>query len=142
MAETHERWAAGPEINGFFGGITVVSHGDGRALLFLHGQERDLRVGFRQVHALAVHEEFAHPLVDSESTLPKLGGTQFAYPLLVVTDSQWLRSFSESRLRCDDQLLPIHYSFLSLSYFVDVLSYQPPVAEWVNAEAIAVVDLL
>jgi hypothetical protein len=142
MAETYERWAGGPEINGHFGGITVVSHGDGRAVLFLHGHERDLRITFRQVHALTVHEEFAHPLVDSDSTLPSLLGSQFAYPLLVVTDSEWLRSFFESRLRGGDQSLPVHYSFLSLSYFVDVLSYHPPVAEWVSVKAIGVVDSL
>ena len=117
-----------------FSGIQVGSLGDGATILLLVGRCGFLRVVFRQIHALAIHEEFAHPLEDADSILPDIATGQGGYPLLVVEDSDWLRSFSDKRLRGGDEH-PAHYLFLSMSCFVDVCSFVPPAIEWVEADS-------
>ena len=129
MAQTFERWLAVPDVVELFSGISVVSQGNGATTLYLHVSGRDLRVTFNQIWALTIHEEFAHPHVDNLPDLPMLMN-KGPYPLLTVTDSEWLMSFSETRLAGRKET-PIHYQFISMSYIVDVLSYSRPDAEWV-----------
>jgi hypothetical protein len=88
---------------------------------------------------VAIHEEFAHPHVDADDKLPALPGSRGGYPLLEVRNSEWIASFSESRLQGDGSL-PQHFQFLSLSYFVDVLSYILPTAEWIDPEMLAPIE--
>jgi len=131
MSQTFDRWLAVPDVIEPFGGISVVSHGDGATMLYLHADGRDLRVTFRQIWALTIHEEFAHPDVDGKFDFPLLNNHPGAYPLLTVKNSQWLESFSDTRLATLPGP-PIHYQFISMSYIVDVLSYLQPEAEWVH----------
>lgn len=123
-----------PRIAEPFSGISVGSLGDGATVLLLNGRCGLLRVMFRQIHALTIHEEFAHPLEDGDAALPQIPSDKGGYPLLVVEDSDWLRSFSDSRLRGGDEQ-PVHYLFLSMSFFVDVCSFIPPAIEWVESDA-------
>ena len=134
MPQSFSPWVLDPKITEPFGGISVASLGDGTTVLLLSTSDGFLRVTFRQIHAMAIHEEFAHPLVDDDTPLPPLPNRQGSYPLLVVSESDWIKSFSESRLQGDGRI-PIHYQFISMSYFVAVLSYIPPVAEWVEPDA-------
>ena len=131
MSQTFDRWLAVPDVVEPFAGISVVSRGDGATTLYLHAKGRDLRVTFRQIWALTIHEEFAHPDVDGNFEFPLLTNNPGAYPLLTVKNSQWLNSFSETRLAAQPGT-PIHYQFLSMSYIVDVLSYWRPEAEWID----------
>lgn len=96
----------------------------------------DLLINFGKVPAFTVHEEFVHPWneEDEEQSVPRLNGEweQYASPCLIVRNSNWLRTFSDSQLyefpNC------IHYRFLTLDRTVDVLSNNEPQAAWVKAE--------
>jgi hypothetical protein len=133
MPQSFSPWILDPKITEPFGDISVASLGT--TILLLSTRDGFLRVTFRQIHAMAIHEEFAHPLVDDDdASLPSLPNGQGSYPHLVVSDSDWIKSFSEIRLQGDGRS-PVHYQFISMSYFVDVLSYIPPAAEWVASEA-------
>lgn len=134
MPQSFSPWVLDPKITEPFGGISVASLGDGATVLLLSTRDGFLRVTFSQIHAMAIHEEFAHPLVDDDTSLPSIPNGRGSYPLLVVSESDWIKSFSESRLQGDGRI-PIHYQFISMSYFVDVLSYIPPTADWVGPEA-------
>jgi hypothetical protein len=131
MSQRFDRWLAVPDVVEPFAGISVVSRGDGATTLYLHAKGRDLRLTFRQIWALTIHEEFAHPDVDGNFDFPLLINNPGAYPLLTVMNSQWLKSFSDTRLATLPGT-PIHYQFISMSYIVDVLSYLRPDAEWVH----------
>ncbi len=133
MTQTFSALNQDPRIVEPFSGISVGSLGDGTTVLLLNGRCGLLRVVFRQIHALTIHEEFAHPLEDGDAELPQIPPDKGGYPLLVVENSEWLRSFSDSRLRGGDPR-PVHYLFLSMSVFVDVCSFIPPIVEWVEAE--------
>jgi hypothetical protein len=131
MMQSFDRWLAVPDIVEPFGGISVVSHGDGATTLLLHAKDRDLKITFKQIWALTIHEEFAHPHVDGAFDFPRLSNNPGAYPLLTVTDSEWLKSFSDTRLAGLSRT-PIHYQFISMSYIVDALSCIAPEAKWVD----------
>ena len=136
MTPRYDRWLAVPDVVEPFGGISVVSCGYGASTLYLHADGRDLRVTFEQIWALTIHEEFAHPHVDSQADFPALTSSVGkhplgAYPLLIVTNSEWLQSFSDTRL-AGLAVTQVHYQFISMSYIVDVLSALRPHAEWVD----------
>jgi hypothetical protein len=136
MTQKFDRWRAIPDVVEPFVGISVVSRGDGETALYLHADGRDLRVTFKQIWALTIHEEFAHPHVDSQDDLPVFTSNagpypMGAYPLLIVRNSEWLRSFSDSRL-AGLTVIPTHYQFISMSYIVDVLSVLRPDVAWVD----------
>jgi hypothetical protein len=133
MTQTFKALNRDPRIVEPFSGISVGSLGDGATVLLLNGRCGLLQVVFRQIHALAIHEEFAHPLEDGDAALPQIPLDKGGYPLLVVEDSDWVRSFSDNRLRGGDKQ-PVHYLFLSMSFFVDVCSFIPPAIAWVDAD--------
>jgi hypothetical protein len=133
MAQTFRALNRDPRIAEPFNGISVGSLGDGATVLLLNGRCGLLRVVFRQIHALTIHEEFAHPLEDGDAELPQIPPDKGGYPLLVVEDSDWLRSFSDNRMRGGGEN-PVHYLFLSMSFFVDVCSFIPPTIAWIEAD--------
>lgn len=144
MTQRYDRWPAVPDVVEPFGGISVLSCGDGASTLYLHADRRDLRVIFKQIWALTIHEEFAHPHVDSQADFPAFTSSVGkyplgAYPLLRVTNSEWLQSFSDTRL-AGLSVTPVHYQFISMSYVVDVLSALRPHAEWVDQDPIQACD--
>jgi hypothetical protein len=130
MTQRFDRWLAVPDVDEPFGGISVVSRADGATSLHLHASGRDLRVTFSQIWALTIHEEFAHPNVGHFDP-PLLINSAGAYPLLTVANSEWVQSFSNSRLASLTGT-PTHYQFISMSYIVDVLSYLCPDAQWID----------
>jgi hypothetical protein len=131
MAQRFDRWLAVPDVVEPFGGISVVSRGDGATTLLLHTKGRDLKVTFKQIWALTIHEEFGHPDVDGKVDYPTLPNSPGAYPLLTVAGSAWLASLSDTRMAALPRT-PVHYQFISMSYIVDVLSCLPPVATWID----------
>ncbi|MFC3195948.1 hypothetical protein ACFODZ_16960 [Marinicella sediminis] len=132
MEQSYNIWKPDYRITEPFGGISVFSLGNGHTILLLHGSDNDLKLEFSQIHAMTIHEEFAHPHVDYNENIPAIPNNNGGYPLLVVENSEWIKSFTDSRLQGDGRI-PVHYQFLSMSYFVDVLSYEPPISEWVKS---------
>lgn len=134
MSQSFSPWVLDPKIVEPFGCISIVSLGGGATVLLLSTRDDFLRFTFEQIHAMAIHAEFAHPHVDADADLPTIPNGKGAYPLLVVADSDWIKSFSEIRLQGTGRI-PAHYQFISMGYFVDVLSYIEPTATWVGPEA-------
>jgi hypothetical protein len=58
-----------------------------------------------------------------------IGDGRFVYPLLVIHDSEWLRSLSD---RLNNYPGCVHYRLLTLDEIVDVLSNKQPEASWVK----------
>ena len=144
MTQMFDRWLAVPDVIDPFAGISIVFRGDGATSLYLHAKGRDLKVTFRQIWALTIHEEFAHPHVDSQDDFPVFTNSAGkyplgAYPLLIVTNSEWLQSFSDTRL-AGLTVTPTHYQFISMSYIVDVLSCLRPEAKWVDQAPLETCD--
>jgi hypothetical protein len=46
MTQRFDRWLAVPDVVEPFGGISVVSRGDGTTTLLLHAKDRDLKITF------------------------------------------------------------------------------------------------
>jgi hypothetical protein len=135
MKQSFQPWIEDPKITEPFGGVSVACLENGATtLLFSHSFDF-LRVTFPQIHAMAVHEEFAHPHMDDrQSQLPKLPKGRGSYPLLVVNDSDWIKSFSDLRRNIHGEI-PVHYQFITMGNYVDVLSYLPPSSEWLPSDA-------
>jgi len=100
----------------------------------LDGLDKDLRIHLGRVPAYTVHEEFVHPWnTYTTEPAPKLEGRwdNYNFPLLIVKNSVWLRSFSEIQLfHYPDS---IHYQFVTLDQTVDVLCNNLPEASWIEA---------
>ncbi len=96
----------------------------------------DLLINFGRVPAFTVHEEYVHPWKneDEKQSVPRLKDEweRYAFPCLIVRNSNWLRTFSDSQLY--DFPDCIHYQFLTLDRYVDVLSNNEPQVTWVKAE--------
>jgi hypothetical protein len=99
------------------------------------GLNKDLRIDFGRVPAYMVHEEFVHPWNVAETgPLPKLEGKWdgWSFPLLIVKNSYWLGSFSDTRLvnypNC------IHYRLLTMEQTVDVLCNWKVNVSWVKPQ--------
>ncbi len=98
------------------------------------GLNSDLRVEIGRVPAYTVHGEFVHPLNICEAvSAPTLVGKweDYAYPLLMVKNSQWLASFADSQLISYPN--SVHYRFVTLDQIVDVLSNSQPEVSWVKS---------
>lgn len=103
----------------------------------LDGLDTDLRIHFGRVPAYTVHEEFVHPwnayVAEPAPLFTEGRWEHYTFPLRIVKNSVWLRSFSEI------QLFPfpdsIHYRFVTLSQTVDILCDTVPEASWVKPPA-------
>jgi hypothetical protein len=97
------------------------------------GLNSDLFINFGRVPAYTVHEEFVHPwnIYPTESP-PMLDGKweRFCFPILIVKDSVWLDSFSDSQLVNYPDC--IHYRLVTLDQTIDVLCNRIPGASWVR----------
>ncbi len=98
------------------------------------GIDSDLEINFGRVPAYTVYEEFVHPWnVSNGESPPKLEGEwkDFSHPLLMVKNSVWLDSLSESLLfnypNC------VHYQLVTLDQTVDVICNTTPKVSWVAA---------
>ena len=127
---TFERWLPVADLPKCFGGYSLR---DDRTGLFirLHIDDRDLVLSFepRAILAYRVHGEFCHPRFNQESSAPPSEqwpwGTE---PLLIVRESEWLHSFSDSQIH--DFQHPTHYFIYTLDDSIDILSLSEPQVQW------------
>jgi hypothetical protein len=145
MTEQYTRWepVAGVEVPCF----DVVLHADPVDLTVLlrfsavtSVLEHDLLIHFgRDVVACMSHDEFVHPwqAYGDVAPVPRLAGkwAPYAYPLLLVSDSRWLASFSDSQILDNERAAARHFRFVSFDNTVDVLTVGDAVAEWVAPTA-------
>lgn len=98
------------------------------------GLHSDLRVNMGRVPAYTVYQELVHLWNNSDTESPKLAGKweNYAYPLLIVQNSEWVNSFSDRLNGYPDS---VHYRFVTLDQIVDVLCNKLPEVSWVNAVA-------
>ncbi|MEA9586254.1 hypothetical protein VC279_08095 [Xanthomonas sp. WHRI 10064A] len=115
----------------FAGSMTVVCDGD-----FGNGQLLVLR--FEGFEAVATHEEFAHqwPGESAVPKLPKSPGSNWTFPFLQVENSEWA---ADSVQAVTFGRTPCHYSIVSGSDIVDILSLEPPDVAWTSVEAVELV---
>jgi hypothetical protein len=100
------------------------------------GINKDLRIIFGRVPAYAVYEELVHPWnLSGIESLPKLSGKWgiWSFPLLIVKNSMWLRSFSDSQLISYPN--SIHYQCITLDQVIDVVCNRVPEVSWVKPKA-------
>jgi len=125
--ELYEKWEAAEGVTTPAARASVKENREGLSVTMLFseingGLDKDLRIDFGRVPAYAVHEEFVHPWnVSDTGTLPRLGGRwgDCSFPLLIVKNSRWLGSFSDSQLLNYPNC--IHYRLLTFDQTVDVL---------------------
>ncbi len=96
------------------------------------GGNSDLRIRFGRVAGYTVYEEFVHPWDSPQTESPMIrdGSKRCVYPLLLIHDSEWVRSLSDRLIGFPDS---VHYRLLTLDQIVDVLCNKQPEATWVNA---------
>ena len=84
------------------------------------GCDDDLRIRFGRVPACTVYEEFVHPWELPKTKPSMLAGSwdRYVFPLLVINDSEWVRSLSDRLINFADS---VHYRLLMLDQIVDVL---------------------
>ena len=97
------------------------------------GLDSDLQIYFGRVPAYTVHEEFVHPFMiyDIEPP-PRLNGRweRYYFPILLVKNSVWVGSFSDSQLINYPEC--IHYRLITLDKTVDVLCNEAPKVSWIK----------
>jgi hypothetical protein len=134
---TFERWLPVEDVPATFGGYSLRDERTGLSIR-LHTDDRDLVLSFpaRSILAYRVHGEFCHPRFHQEPPVPPSEvwpwGTE---PLLIVRESQWLHSFSDSQIH--DFQHPTHYFIYTLDDTIDILSLSEPQAQWEPTEFIA-----
>lgn len=100
------------------------------------GLKSDLQLSFENVPAYAVYEEFSHPWQFNETEPPPyLTGRweRHAFPMLIVKNSVWLDSFSDSQLVNYPDC--VHYRLVTLDKTVDILSNRTPKVSWLTPAA-------
>src|ERR1700743_1828692 len=104
--EIYEKWEPVEGINAPIARALVKEDHNGlvATLVFsdvVNGISRNLQINFGRVPAYTVHEEFSHPASCYDHELPPELGLEWDrwfFPTLIVRDSVWLDSFSDSRL--------------------------------------------
>jgi hypothetical protein len=136
--ERHEKWTAVEGVTTPVARALIEEGHDGLVITLVFsdivdGLNSDLCIDFGRVPAYAVYEEFVHPWIESNGEAPpKLEGKwkDFSYPLLLVRDSDWQSSFSDSQLvnwsGC------VHYRLVTLDQTVDVLCNRAPLLSWIE----------
>lgn len=141
--ESYERWEPIAGIEAPIAGIEICQRG---ADLTLHlyattsygGTGRDLKIRFEpHVIAFMSHGEFEHPWNDYAETgpVPRADNAPpytLPFPLLRVIDSEWLASFSPSRLAGYEGRILAHYRICTFEDTVDVLTDGAVTAEWAD----------
>ena len=95
------------------------------------GPDSDLRIKFGRVAGYTVYEEFVHPWDSPQTESPMIGdgSKRCVFPLLLIHDSEWVRSLSDRLLGFPDS---VHYRLLTLDQIVDVLCNKPPEVAWIS----------
>lgn len=131
--QSFERWFPVADAPACFGGYSLHDDSDGLRVILhpVKGSDRDLVLLFRSaVLGYCVFDEFAHPRYHQEpSPEPSPEFPWGTHPLLIVRDSEWLATFTDS------QLAPwfgevVHYFIYTLDRSLDVLTHAAPDAHW------------
>ena len=114
-SERHEKWEPVEGI-ATAAARTVVSE-DHEGLIvtmrfseMVDGSDSDLRIRFGRVAAYTIYEEFVHPWDSPQTESPMIDVGRFVYPLLVIHESEWLRSLSDRLIGFPDC---VHYRLLT-----------------------------
>ena len=131
--QSFERWLPVADVPAYFGDYSLHDDFDGLRVI-LHpakGSDRDLVITFgRAVLGYRVFEEFAHPRLHQETSAdPSPEWPWGTYPLLIIRDSEWLATFSDSQLAPWFEQVE-HYFFYTLSNSFDVLAHAQPEVHW------------
>lgn len=137
--ERYERWDIVPEVLTPCAQVDIRYDREHSARLrfglMRDNPDRDLLITFDHVFALMSHEEFAHPWNKvTDGDVPRLTGKwqQYSYPLLIVHDSRWLASFTDSQILDFQREQARHYRLCSLDNTVDFLVAGSTKADWVS----------
>lgn len=138
LVERHEKWEPVEGIVTAAARAVVTEDHEGLVVTMMFseiaddGPDSNLRIKFGRVAAYTVYEEFVHPWDSPETESPMIGegSRRCVFPLLVIHDSEWVRSLSD---RLHGFPGSIHYRLLTLDQLVDVLSSKQPEVTWVKA---------
>lgn len=136
IVERHEKWEPVAGITTPAARAVVQKDHEGLLVTMMFseivdGLGADLQMRFGRVAAYTVYEEFVHPSETPETKPPMLGErwNNYIFPLLVVNDSEWVRSLSDRLIGFPDS---VHYRLLTLDQIVDVLCNKQPEVSWVK----------
>ncbi|HEU4713077.1 MAG TPA: hypothetical protein VFS76_16015 [Pyrinomonadaceae bacterium] len=134
--ERHEKWEPVEGIGTPAARALIEEDHEGLVVTLIFseivdGAGSDLRIKFGRVAGYTVYEEFVHPWASPQTESLMIGDEsgRFIYPLLLIHDSEWMRSLSDRLIgfpKC------VHYRLLTLDEIVDVLSNKHPEVSWVK----------
>ena len=135
--ERHEKWQPVEGIATTAARAVVAEDHEGLVVTMIFsevvdGSDSDLRIRFGRVPGYTIYEEFVHPWDGPQTESPMVSDGRFVYPLLVIHDSEWLRSLSDRLINYPGC---VHYRLLTLDEIVDVLSNKQPEATWVKGRS-------
>ena|SRR5438270_7525236 len=138
IVERHEKWEPVEGIVTAAARAVVREDHEGLVVTMMFseigddGPDSDLRIKFGHVPAYTVYEEFVHPWDSPQPESPMIGegSKRCVFPLLLIHDSEWVRSLSDRLIGFPDS---VHYRLLTLDQIVDVLCNKQPVVNWVKA---------
>ncbi len=137
IVERHEKWEPVEGIITAAARAVVREDHEGLVVTMMFsetgddGPDSDLRISFGRVAGYTVYEEFVHPWDSPQTESPMIGdgSKRCVFPLLLIHDSEWVRSLSDRLLGFPDS---VHYRLLTLDQIVDVLCNKQPEVTWVN----------
>ena len=134
IIERHEKWEPIGGIATPAARAVVEENRDGLIVIMIfteiiNGGDSDLRISFGRVAGYSVYEEFVHPWDSPQTESPMISDGRFVYPLLLIHDSEWMRSLSGRLLGFANC---VHYRLLTLDQIVDVLCNKQPEVSWVK----------
>jgi hypothetical protein len=136
IVERHEKWEPVEGIVTAAARAVVREDHEGLVVTMMFseigdGLDSDLRIRFGRVAGYTVYEEFVHPWDSPQTESPMIGdgSKRCVFPLLLIHDSEWMRSLSDRLLGFPDS---VHYRLLTLDQIVDVLCNKLPEVSWIK----------
>ncbi len=136
LVERQEKWEPVEGIGTAAARAVVKEDHEGLVVTMMFSEvgevpHADLRIRFGRVAAYTVYEEFVHPWDSplTESLMIGDGSERCVFPLLLIHNSEWMRSLADRLLGFPDS---VHYRLLTLDQIVDVLCNKLPEVSWVN----------
>ncbi len=144
MAEEYTKWDPTGRIASPCAGIILNEFGDVLTLRLLFseiigGATEDLVLTVSPHLAVMSHEEFSHPWMDDQAVLPHFSEgrwSRYCFPILLISLSKWLASFSETRLVPHDRADVRHYMIVTLDRTIDFLTTKDIQPAWVPPQPI------
>lgn len=136
LVEQHEKWEPVEGIVTAAARALVSEDHEGLVVTMMFseisgGLDSDLRIRFGRVAGYTIYEEFVHPWDSPQTESPMIGdgSKRCVFPLLLIRDSEWMRSLSDRLLGFPDS---VHYRLLTLDQIVDVLCNKLPEVSWIK----------